>query len=249
MSIFAMKPVWDADLKPAYKFVLLAYADSAKRDGTESWPGWGSLQKMTGYSRSQIGRITKDLIEIGILVQTKRGRKGQRAEYTIVLDHPLVEGAQDASLSSGSKAEDVRVQSEADRVQSEADRVHGDGPLPSSTPVLFSHPKAPTYRTLMKNALVAAMGWNTAEITKRQWDRVEVAAKELCSINADPDDVDFRARVYRVNMAGATMTPNAIAVNWADLATPREPLPARQVKRAAANAKTKAAIAALKESE
>jgi len=50
-------------------------------------------------------------------------------------------------------------------------------------------------------------------------------------------------------MAGATMTPNAIAVNWADLATPREPLPARQVKRAAANAKTKAAIAALKESE
>lgn len=105
------------------------------------------------------------------------------------------------------------------------------------------------YRTAMKDALVAAMDWHPKELTKRQWDKVEVAAKELCDIGADPDDVWFRAQVYRVNFAGATMTPIAIATNWADLKTPREPIPARQVKRAAARAQSRAAIAALEESE
>ena len=105
------------------------------------------------------------------------------------------------------------------------------------------------YHDKMVWALVDAMGWDRIEVPDAQWGRVHKAAKILTSISADPNAVDYRAQVYRVNFAGATMTPNAIAVNWADLATPREPLPARQVKRAAANAKTKAAIVALKESE
>lgn len=239
-----MTPVWKADLKPSHKFVLLAYADSANNDGTESWPGWDALQKMTGYSRSQIGRITKDLIATGVLVQTKRGCKGQRAEYTVVLNHPLIEGAQDAPLSTGSNSDTPRVQTVDDRVQTTALRVHGGGPLPSSTPVLFSLPKTPTPRTLMKNALVEAMGWDPKELTKRQWDKVEVAAKELCDINADPANVWFRAQVYPLNIGG-TMTPNSIATNWADLKTPREPTSRRELKRVVTRAKSRAAIAAL----
>lgn len=105
------------------------------------------------------------------------------------------------------------------------------------------------YRTAMKDALVAAMDWHPKELTRRQWSKVEVAAKELCDICADPGDVWFRAQVYQVNFAGATMTPNAIATNWADLATPREPIPARQVKRAAARAQSRAALAKLGEGE
>ena len=136
MSIYAMGPVWKADLKPNHKFVLLAYADSAREDGTKAWPGWDSLIEMTGYSRSTIASITKELIALGVLVQTKRGRKGQRAEYTVALSHPLISGSDDETLFSGSDLDADRVQNPADRVQNPADRVQPVGPLPSSSPVL-----------------------------------------------------------------------------------------------------------------
>ena len=98
-------------------------------------------------------------------------------------------------------------------------------------------------------ALVDAMGWDRDEVPAAQWGRIHKAAEMLTAIGADPGEVAFRAQVYQVNFAGATMTPNAIAVNWADLGTPREPIPARQVKRAAARAQSKAAIAKLGEGE
>ena len=105
--------------------------------------------------------------------------------------------------------------------------------------------EAATPRTVMKDSLVAAMGWNPKELTPRQWDKVEVAAKQLCDIDADPTEVQRRASVYRVNFRGATMTPIAIATNWADLAEPRIPVSQRELEDAAANMRQKEAFAEL----
>ena len=48
MSVKVMGKVWDADLPPNLKLVLLAYADAAEHDGTEIWPGHERLASMTG---------------------------------------------------------------------------------------------------------------------------------------------------------------------------------------------------------
>jgi len=83
MSVKVMGTVWDTDLPPNQKLVLLAYADAAEHDGTRSYPGYERLVEMTGYSRAQLHRITNLLLESGRLVQVKPGHRGQRAEYAV----------------------------------------------------------------------------------------------------------------------------------------------------------------------
>jgi hypothetical protein len=96
-------------------------------------------------------------------------------------------------------------------------------------------------------ALVEAMGWQPEEIPKAQWGRLHKAAHMLTDISADPGQVMHRARVYQVNFNGATMTPNAIATNWADLAEARAPVSSREVGRAAKRQATKVAVANIEE--
>ena len=242
MSVKVMGRVWDANLEPNLKIVLLAYADAAEHDGTEIWPGWERLTRMTSYSRRSVTRITAELLDLGVLVQVSKGHTGRRASYQIDLSHPVMRVGQDgpqSDLESGPS----ETKSGTNRAKSGTPMA----PLPSSTPVLHSHPisEAATPRTVMKDSLVEAMGWNPKELTPRQWDKVEVAAKQLCDIDADPTEVQRRASVYRVNFRGATMTPIAIATNWADLAEPRIPVSQRELEDAAANMRQKEAFAEL----
>lgn len=95
VSVRVMAQVWDADLPPNHKLVLLAYADAADDDGTHAFPGEERLSQMTGYSVSQVRRVTRELIDTGKLVRVKRGHRGQRAEFAIL------EGAQSATHSRG----------------------------------------------------------------------------------------------------------------------------------------------------
>lgn len=94
-------------------------------------------------------------------------------------------------------------------------------------------------------ALANAMGWQHRDITEPQWGKLHAAAKHLTDIDADPREVPRRAQVYRVNLNGATMTPNAIATNWADLAEARPPISARDVERAAKAAARRDALASI----
>lgn len=43
--------------------------------------------------------------------------------------------------------------------------------------------------TPMKNAIVAAVGWNPDRMTKSEWGIVQATAKELCTANLEPDRV------------------------------------------------------------
>jgi len=133
MSVKVMGKVWDTDLPPNQRLVLLAYADAAEHDGTEIWPGHERLTAMTGYSRSQVERITRDLIAAGVLVRVTKGYRGRRARFAIPLDHPTFV-SQDATQSDPDS-----VASEADSVASEANEPAPSAtrpvlPVPSSTP-------------------------------------------------------------------------------------------------------------------
>ena len=142
MSVKVMGKVWDADLPPNLKLVLLAYADAAEHDGTEIWPGHKRLASMTGYSRSQVERNTRDLVERGVLVRVEKGHRGRRATFLIPLE----------GLDAISIVSQDATQSEPDSVASSTDSVasdvlkgsaHATPPIldPSSTSVLKIAPK------------------------------------------------------------------------------------------------------------
>ena len=258
MSVKVMGRVWDADLKPNLKLVLLAYADAAEHDGTEIWPGWDRIARMTNYSRPSVARLTADLLTIGVLIQIEPGHSGQRASYRIDLDHPIMRVSQDDTQPPDPE----RVSNQTERVSNQDESVSPVIPLPSSTSVLSSRPLSEAETAAQKVgrlshsqvglpfktgieiaamsehdklvwALVAAMGWDHNEITEPTWGRLHRAAKDLEAVEANPADVARRAQVYRVNFRSATMTPNAIAANWADLAEPRQPVSTADVEKAA----------------
>ncbi len=83
MSVKVMAQVWDSDLAPNHRLVLLAYADAAEHDGTKAFPGEERLAAMTGYSTPTIRRVTAELLKLGVLIQVKKGHPGQRAEYHV----------------------------------------------------------------------------------------------------------------------------------------------------------------------
>jgi hypothetical protein len=257
-----MSMVWESGLPKNQKMTLLAYADHANDDGTSVYPGEDKMTDKTSDSAGNVRRVTKLLIKDGLLIQVKRGHRGQRAEFRIELERLAAHIARHSEALKGARDGKERRAESGDRRASQSGKARGGATpnhqepsepsenhqLAHSAPEIRELNKG-EYHTAMKNALVVAMGWEVDEIPKAQWGRIEAAAKMLTEIMAHPDEVWRRAQVYRVNMAGATMTPNAIAVNWADLATPREPISARQVRRAAVRASSRAAIAALKESE
>ena len=85
MSVHVMGLVWKSGLPKNQKMCLLAYADHANDDGTSVFPGEEIMAEKTSDSAGNVRRVTKTLIEDGVLIQTKRGHRGQRAEFQINL--------------------------------------------------------------------------------------------------------------------------------------------------------------------
>ena len=65
------------------KTVLAAYADNGNDDGTSIFPGEDEMVLKTSYSRSTVRKATAELLSTGLLIQRKRGHRGQRAEWEI----------------------------------------------------------------------------------------------------------------------------------------------------------------------
>ena len=151
MSVKVMGKVWDTDLPPNQRLVLLAYADAAEHDGTEIWPGHERLASMTGYSRTQVERITRDLITAGVLIRVSKGYRGRRARFRIPLDHPTFMSQDDT------QSVEERVATEAESVASDSNEVAPDATrpvltVPSSSPVLktAATPRNPWWDTTVE---------------------------------------------------------------------------------------------------
>jgi hypothetical protein len=86
MSVRVQSLVWEADIEPALKLTLLAYADHANDEGESVYPGEERLVRKTGWSVPTIRRHTSLLISAGLLAQTARGHRGQRASYRVVVE-------------------------------------------------------------------------------------------------------------------------------------------------------------------
>lgn len=84
MSVKIMGMVWDSDLPRNEKYVLLAYADHADHDGRNIYPSVPRMAWKTGYDDRAVQRITKKLINKGILARDGEGPNGTNL-YRIVL--------------------------------------------------------------------------------------------------------------------------------------------------------------------
>lgn len=79
--------VWDLQLSPGEKLVLLAYADHADHEGGSIFPAIRTVAGKTGYSRRTVQSTTRRLEELGLLISEGEGPRGTN-EYRL----PLEEG-------------------------------------------------------------------------------------------------------------------------------------------------------------
>lgn len=80
MSVKQMSMVWELDLAPNKRLALLAYADHADDDGEHVYPSLARIARKTGYSRDQVRRISRELVEDGLMELVERGDKNERGQ-------------------------------------------------------------------------------------------------------------------------------------------------------------------------
>ena len=83
MSIKLMTVVWELDLPPGEKLVLLALADQANDDGRNCWPAVETICKRSGQGERTVRRALQSLESKGLL--TRHHREGTSTQYHI---HP-----------------------------------------------------------------------------------------------------------------------------------------------------------------
>ncbi len=76
MSVKIMGLIWDTNLKPTLRYVLLAYADHADHEGKNIYPSTKLLAHKTGYSKRTIQAATRELEGTGWLIPDGTGPRG-----------------------------------------------------------------------------------------------------------------------------------------------------------------------------
>ena len=244
MSVKAMGRVWDSDLPPNLRLVLLAYADAAEHDGTQSYPGWERLVHMTGYSRSQVSAITRQLIDLGVLIQVKAGHRGQRAEFAIdftalaKVSEPrtqtTAESVRQAEHSDSGEVSDDATHSGAESVASEGGKVSGPGDTSRPRPVqgdllptVVDHAEGMASRRRRRDpiwdTLVEIFEEPTNDATRGRRNR---AVKLLRQSGATPEEIRLRVQMWPLHFEKATLTDIALANRWDELGRP--PMRARR---------------------
>jgi DNA-binding transcriptional regulator YhcF (GntR family) len=84
-----MSKVWDSEkVFGMDKFVLLAIADNAWDDGTNSWPSVTTIMKKCGIARSTVQRCMRNLEALGLLDTTQRF--GTSNMYRVIDDEAVI---------------------------------------------------------------------------------------------------------------------------------------------------------------
>ena len=83
MSVKLMAIVWELDLPPGEKLVLLALADQANDDGRQCWPAVETIAHRSGQGVRTVRRALASLETAGHL--TRAHRDGTSSQYHV---HP-----------------------------------------------------------------------------------------------------------------------------------------------------------------
>lgn len=126
-----MALVWDLDLPPNKRLVLLAYADHADDDGGSVFPSLGRVAHKTGYSIDQVRRLSRDLVKDNLMEKIGEGTgRGNTHEYRLTLE----KGTKLQGFTS-KKNSPERVAPRPQRVASDRERLATVPPEPSEPSV------------------------------------------------------------------------------------------------------------------
>ena len=212
MSVHVMAMVWKSGMPKNQKMTLLAYADHANDDGTSVYPGEDVMAEKTSDSPGNVRRVTKQLIEDGVLIQTKRGHRGQRAEFRINLKqlaahiarHSKAEIAAHPEPDSRAETADSRAPVSR-KARATATPNHQEPSEPSGNHQLAAKPRNPTWDTLVE--LFGQPAPNRTAL----YGRVE---KYLTGQDATPDEIRHRAARIVTDWGPEKLTLTSLESHW-----------------------------------
>jgi len=76
MSVRIMSIVWDSQLGPNEKLVLLALADFANDNGENAWPSVATIAQKTSLGERTVQRKLIEMIQSGLITRDGRGPRG-----------------------------------------------------------------------------------------------------------------------------------------------------------------------------
>ncbi len=83
-----MAAVWECDVEPDARFLLMAMADHADENGGSIFPSIGRLSRKTGFHERKVQRLLARLRRRGFLVVTRPAAGHRPTEYRIAFDPP-----------------------------------------------------------------------------------------------------------------------------------------------------------------
>ncbi len=207
-----MAMVWESGLPKNMKMCLLAYADHANDDGTSVYPGEEVMAEKTSDSAGNVRRVTQLLIKDGVLVQTKRGYRGQRAEFRIVIEVLAAHIARHSEKKKGAHQCQERRAPVSRKARATATPNHHE---PSEEPPKVSaKQRTDAFEALYEFWL--GKPWKPkTRLTTSQRGKLNAAVKELEQINAlDVDEIRRRGNQYRQRWRDVTRSPHGLVANW-----------------------------------
>lgn len=200
-------------------FIHYALADIANaQHDYQIWVSEQRLMEEWRMGKTTVYKAYKELIEAGYLRVIQKAARGQRVRYQF--EFPDLEGLKnfpEAVTNLGTNEIQIP-QSDIQIPQSE--HVH----LLIKTEVeqkLLAAPASQRPRDELFDALVTGLNLDVSELTPMARKKLNVAVKELRSIDADPMEIALRIKAYREKWPTASLTEMALVKHWAFLAGPR----------------------------
>lgn len=216
MSFDLVDSVLRLDLRPGVKLTLVMLAFHTNSETGDCFPSVGELARGTGLSRSSVQRSLRTLRGSGLVRVVKPAKRWDTPRYQIdpsrgvpltPLDH--VGGVTGTPLGG------VRGVTETplDGLGVSHRPVRGVTVTPKQGIEQVRDLVRTRSRDLLFEAVAEACGWEPP-ITKQARGWINGALPQLREIGATPDDVLWKARVYRANYDGKHPTPSALVKHW-----------------------------------
>jgi DNA-binding transcriptional ArsR family regulator len=206
MSIDAMSWAFKQDLPPSEKLVLLSLADHHNGGTGLCIPSQASVAEQTSMSVRTVQRHMASLEERGLIRRVPRFRGEGRGRTS---DAYILQGDNLARWLQGDKPRTTKATNQDDQGDTV---VVGTGREPEEEP-LAAMPK----KDLLFEAVAEACGIRLDALTRSARGQLNAATKELRDIAATPDQVAGKAKAWRKQYEGATLTPTALTKHWAAL--------------------------------
>jgi DNA-binding transcriptional ArsR family regulator len=212
MSIDAMSWAFKQDLPPSEKLVLLSLADHHNGGTGLCIPSQASVAEQTSMSVRTVQRHMASLEERGLIRRVPRFRGEGRGRTS---DAYILQGDNLARWLQGDKPRTTKATNQDDQGDTV---VVGTGREPEEEPLA-----ATPNRDLLFEAVAEACGIRLDALTRSARGQLNAATKELRDIGATPEQVAGKAKAWRKQYEGATLTPTALTKHWAALDDASQP--------------------------